>query len=37
MDVVVSVTLSLLVVCGVFLTVYLLGTFSHHDDKESHD
>lgn len=32
MDVVISVSLALLVVCGVFLTVYLIGTLSHHEE-----
>ena len=36
MDVVVSVTLSLLVVVGVFLTVYLIGSLAHHEDDEGH-
>jgi len=32
MDTVVSVTLSLLVVAGVFLTVYFIATLAHHDE-----
>jgi len=35
MEVAVSVTLSLLIIGGVFLTVYLIGTLSHHDEKGS--
>ncbi len=35
MDVAVSVSFSLLVICGVFLTVYLIGTLSHHDEHEA--
>ncbi len=33
MDVVVAVILSLLVVCGVFLTVFSIGTLSHHEEE----
>ena len=35
MDVAISVSLSLLVFGGVFLTVYLIGTLAHHDEHES--
>jgi|GEM_PF-3145143 len=35
MDVAISVTLSLLILGGVFLTVYLIGTLSHHDEHET--
>jgi hypothetical protein len=35
MDVVVSVSLSLLLFGGVVLTVYLIGTLSHHDEGET--
>jgi hypothetical protein len=34
MDVAISVSLSLLLVCGVFLTMYLIGTMSCHEDDE---
>lgn len=32
MDVAISVSLSLLVFGGVVLTVYLIGTLSHHEE-----
>ncbi len=35
MEVAVAVTLSLLIIGGVFTTVYLIGTLSHHDEKEA--
>jgi len=35
MDVAISVSLSLLVFCAVFLTVYLIGTLTPHDENES--
>ncbi len=35
MDVVVSVSFSLLVICGVYLTVYLITHLSHHDEHET--
>lgn len=34
MDVAISVSLSLLVVGAVFLTVYLIGTLSHHEAED---
>lgn len=34
MDIVLSVSLSLLTIGGVFLTIYLLSTLSYHDEKE---
>ena len=33
MDVAISVSLSLLVFGGVVLTVYLIGTLSHHEEE----
>ena len=35
MDVALSVSLSLLVIVTVFSVVFLLGKFSHHDEKEN--
>lgn len=35
MDVVVAVILSLLVVVGVFLTMYSIATLSHHEEGET--
>ena len=35
MDVAISVSLSLLIVGSVFLTVYLIGTLSKHDEHET--
>lgn len=33
MDVAISVSLTLLVIVGVFTTVFLIGKFSHHHEE----
>jgi hypothetical protein len=34
MDVAIAVAFSLLMVGGVYLTVFLIGTLSHHEEEE---
>lgn len=37
MEVAIAVSLTLLLIGGVFLTVYLVGTLSHHDEEEKEE